>query len=184
MQLSPSWQCDSLAPPSLKEARAAGELPPNDDASRATLLWGPLSKELASQAGMWMPSATATVLLKPVVSDELRHAVLREIPRDVLPTSDDTVQSLVTRLSKSAFLEDSRVLKGGRGPQRVRLNATSYPQPRRRSWSVEVEPPCTDADGRDVVTLMNYTAYGRLASNWQARVMPRPVYGSTRRDAV
>ena len=89
---------------------------------------------------------------------------MREIPSDVLPRCDDTVSSLVSRLAQSSFLEDSRVLQGGRGPRRVRLNDTDYAQPRRRSWSVkvEVEGEGEDEVGSTTTSLLNYTAFGRL----------------------
>ena len=98
------------------------------------------------------------------------------MPQDVIPTRDDTVDSLVERLSSSTFLEDSHVQKGGCLMTRVRLNATSYSQPRRRSWSVQAAEPYTDEDGDAVSTLMSYTAFGRQAEDWEAHIMPRPVF--------
>ena len=58
------------------------------------------------------------------------------IPGAVRPVHGDTAESLKSRLSTSDFLDDIHILKGGKGPGRVRLNATSYPQPRRVTWSV------------------------------------------------
>ena len=95
---------------------------------------------------------------------------------DVIPTRDDTVDSLVARLSASSFLEDSHVQMSGCLKRRVRLNATSYSQPRRRSWSVQAAAPHTDDDGDAVSTLMSYTAFGRQAEDWEAHIMPRPVF--------
>ena len=96
----------------------------------------------------------------------------------MLPRCDDTVSSLVSRLSQSSFLEDSRVLQGGRGPRRVRLNDTDYAQPRRRSWSVkvEVEGEGEDEVGSTTTSLLNYTAFGRLPEDLEAVPMPRPVF--------
>ena len=137
------------------------------------LLWGAIDQEVSSLAGMWSPRPVASILLRPQIPPAVRDAVLAEVPADMLPTSDDTVKSLVRRLSQSAFLEDIHVLKGGKGPARVRLNATSYSQPRRRSTSVEVEPEHMDDGGDRIATRLCYTAYGRLPSDWAAEQMSR-----------
>ena len=164
------------APPTLGEALEE-RLPAADPIlSDTQLLWGPISMEVAALAKMWAPCPTATVLLRPCIPADVREAALREVPDEVLPRPSDDVASLVERLSQSHFLEDSHVLRHGSGPQRVRLNATSYPQPRRRSWSLVVEQAHEDEDGDNVRMLMNYTAYGRLPSDWEAEPMPRAVY--------
>lgn len=137
-------------------------------------LWGPIDARSAIEAGAVMP--TSSVLLRIRLPDTLRKAVLDQIPTSVLPNDADTAKSLAKRLSCATFLEDSHVLKGGCGPQRVRLNATSYPQPRRRSWSVPAGPMVEDEDGNMIRDMFMYTAYGRLAHDWEAVVMPRPVY--------
>jgi len=139
------------------------------------VLWGPISPADARAAGA--PFASSSILLRPSSIDpDLRARVLAEVPLDVIPTRDDTVTSLVERLSSSSFLEDSHVQKSGCQKTRVRLNATSYAQPRRRSWSVQVGEPYTDDDGAVVSTLMSYTAFGRVAEDWEAHLMPRPVF--------
>ena len=99
------------------------------------------------------------------------------VPDEVLPRPDDTASSLQARLAQSSFLEDIHVLKGGHGPARVRLNATCYPQPRRRSWSLaEKKDVARDQPTDDAcASLLNYTAYGRLPSDWEAVEMPPPV---------
>ena len=94
----------------------------------------------------------------------------------MLPQAGDTVKSFVARLAACAWLEDSHVLKGGAGPQRVRLNSTSYAQPRRRSYSAVVAPSYEDEHGERVWDLLCYTAYGRLPKDWEALPMPRPIY--------
>ena len=58
------------------------------------------------------------------------------IPHEVIPRFDDSAVDLRCRLRDSDFLDDIHCLKGGKGPGRVRLNATCYPQPRRVTWSV------------------------------------------------
>lgn len=156
--------------PTLAEAMA--EEPPTTPVTGACILWGPVGKEEAEVAGAAWP--TSSIVLTRCVPDKVRLAALAEVPTEVLPRQGDTVESLVARLAASEFLEDSHVLKAGSGPKRVRLNATAYSQPRRRSWSVEV----TDADPKapGSHTLLNYTAFGRLAADWRARPMPRAVY--------
>ena len=159
--------------PTLTEAE---RMPPPQDARvlrDSQLLWGPIDQQVSKLAGMWSPQPTASILLRPQIPSAVRDAVLAEVPVDVLPTPTDTVQSLVHRLSESAFLEDIHVLKGGRGPRRIRLNATPYPQPRRRSTSVEVEPEHVDDNGDRIATRLCYTAYGRLPSDWAAEPMSR-----------
>ena len=159
--------------PTLTEAQKV-ETPRDASVFRnAELLWGPIDQEVSKLAGMWSPRPTASILLRPQIPSAVRDAVLAEVPVDVLPTSTDNVRSLVRRLSDSAFLEDIHVLRGGKGPSRIRLNATSYSQPRRRSTSVEVEPEHVDADGDRVATYLCYTAYGRLPSDWAAECMSR-----------
>lgn len=171
----------SRGPPTLAEARA--EAPPVAGAAvPVKLLWGPICLRCSEHAGGTMP--TSSVLLDPMIPDQVRAGALAVIPEEVLPRLGDTAQSLARRLAESTFLEDSHVLKGGKGPQRVRLNGTTYPQPRRLSWSVLVEEPEGSSDGlclqeevSDSVTkLLNYTAHGREPSDWRSRVMPRPIY--------
>ena len=92
-------------------------------------------------------------------------AALECIPNDVLPTrtdTADTAQTLAGRLGQSAFLDDAHPLRGGNGKRkrgqshRVRLNASTYSAPRRKSWStVVVEAERVDAGGEHVVTLYN-----------------------------
>ena len=128
--------------------------PPPEDRSRpGEVVWGPIGIEDAAAAGSRMPSAS--VVLRGIV--------------------DDSAKSLISRLAASDFLEDSHVLKGGgNGRRYIRLNATGYAQPRRRSWSVLVAPPHIDEDGDCVWTGLNYTAYGRRPPDWQCKPMPRP----------
>ena len=67
------------------------------------------------------------------------------IPHEVFPRFDDSAVDLRCRLRDSDFLDDIHCLKGGKGPGRVRLNATCYPQPRedhgrRRSFRLASNP--------------------------------------------
>lgn len=148
--------------------------PPAGGIRNARVLWGPISPTQSKAAGAAYP--TSSVLLRPDIPDQVRKAAVGEVPVDVLPNAHDDADSLRRRLARSKFLEDMHVLKNGRGPDRVRLNETTYAQPRRVSWSVVVEDAHEDADGDHVTTLLNYTAYGRLPADWRARAMPAAVY--------
>ena len=140
----------------------------------AHVLWGPISPEASRRAGSAFP--TSSVLLRPELPPGVVHAATAVVPDEVLPRPEDTEHTLKARLAQSTFLEDIHVLKGGRGPARVRLNATSYPQPRRRSWSHVVEEHGADQQTDDTcASLLSYTAYGRLPSDWEAVAMPLPV---------
>ena len=122
------------------------------------LLWGPISEADARVVGAHTP--TASVLLRPALDQGIRARALAEIPVAVWSLPEDTASSLRDRIAASNFFEDSHVLKGGNGKghgKRVRLNATTYPQPRRRSWSVVVKGPHEDEDGDEVRVQLNYT---------------------------
>ena len=116
------------AHPTLSEARA-GRIPVPHVSDQTLLVWGPVSVEESQSVGASHPASS--VVLQLCVPEELRRAVLAEVPADVLPRPDDDAKSLKERLTGSTFLEDSHVLKNGKGPSRVRLNGTCYPQPRR-----------------------------------------------------
>ena len=127
------------------------------------------------EAGAAFP--TSSVLLRPELPCGVAEAATAVVPDEVLARPDDTASTLRARLAQSSFLEDIHVLKGGSGPARVRLNATCYPQPRRRSWSLaEKKDVARDQPTDDAcASLLNYTAYGRLPSDWEAVEMPLPV---------
>ena len=89
-------------PPTIEEVRSI--LPPDWHDARITVeevLWGPISPADARAAGA--PFATSSILLRPGIDPELRARVLAEVPLDVIPSGDDTVASLVARLSIFLF---------------------------------------------------------------------------------
>ena len=59
---------------------------------------------------------------------------------------------LAERIGRSVFLDDAHPLRSGSGKckrnqsMHIRLNASRYSAPRRKSWSVVVEAECVDAD--------------------------------------
>lgn len=168
--------CPDREWPSLSEASQMKRIEPATD-MLGELLWGPIAEADARDVGAHSP--TATVLLRPALDQGIRARALAEIPVAMWSLPEDTASSLRDRIAASDFFEDSHVLKGGNGRgtgRRVRLNATTYPQPRRRSWSVTVKGPHVDEDGDVVQRLLNYTAAGRNPSDWRAARMPRSVF--------
>ena len=146
----------------------------------SSLAWGPVSDSTAVLLGS--AHGVKSVCITPKLSPFLAAAALGCIPADVRPKFTDSAESLAECVGRSAFLDDAHVLRGGNGKRkrgqamRVRLNATAYSAPRRKSWSVVVEPERVDADGDSVLTLYNYNAYGRTADDVRCAAMPRPVF--------
>ena len=139
------------------------------------LLWGPISLQESSLAGARFP--TSSVLLKPQLPDGIAQAALKNVPLNLFPRSGDTPETLCERIAASSYIENSHVLKGGNGPQRVALKTTTYPQPRRRSLSVQIDSiPSQVSEGSSKTTLFNYSAFGRAAADWEAYLMPRAVF--------
>lgn len=144
-------------------------------AVEATVAWGPVSKEVATLAGALVP--TSSVLLVPNIPQTLKDEVLALIPSGAWTVAGESPSALAARLAKLSFFEDAHVLKGGgAGKSRVRLLATKYGQPRRKGWSVQVQPPRRLPDGTLAADYLNYTAYGRLAEDWEADQMPTPIW--------
>jgi hypothetical protein len=146
-------------PPTLAEVRAIVP-PPTDDTDEVEveeLLWGPISPAVAWEAGSGFPASS--ILLKPSIDPELRAQVLAEVPPDVIPTCDDTVDSLVARLSASSFLEDSHVQMSGCLKRRVRLNAMLLLQVCERG---------------DFVTRLQESSLPSIQPNWQHQYTSLP----------
>ena len=106
----------------------------SNELSSHTVLWGPVTREAARAAGCVAPASS--VLLKPADIHgfaKARAAALACIDPDIYPRSDDTPEKLATRLSGCAFLDEINAKKGGHGKagRRVKLNSTTYAQPRR-----------------------------------------------------
>ena len=116
--MSFSSHASSTEPVTLEEVERISA-PTLDESRRLAgrLLWGPIPANIAKDAGAAFP--TASVLLQPHVTPELRAALMREIPADVLPQPGDTAPILARRLAGSTFLEDSHVLKGAMSATRA-----------------------------------------------------------------
>ena len=149
-------------------------------------VWGPVSLIEARYYGA--PAACLTVSRKPHLTDNLRvilERVQKLVPVEIFPTHDDTPQDLARRHQESLYLDDIHVLRHGNGKGgRVALNGTTYPQPRRVTYSVI---PRESQD--DFMTFVNngvpedatlplfaYTQHGRLPADWRCRLMPLEIY--------
>ena len=142
-------------------------------------VWGPVSLEDAMTVGCMQ--GVASVVIRPAIAPCFAAAAMQCVPSELLPRDDDTVETLVARIGASAFLDDAHVLNAGNGKRgstgkRKRLNETAYPAPRRKSWSVVVQPEGVAEDGQSVLTLYNYSAFGRAASDVRCAPMPSPVF--------
>ena len=141
------------------------------------LEWGPIPREDGLTLGAL--GGVCSILVRPPDSHQqwvsgLMERVRALIPDVLLPDrSQDDAEALVKRLAASDFLDDIHVLKGGKGPRRVQLNATHYPQPRRVTWS---EEGCSEEPAPEgFVWLYAYTQVYREPEDWCCRVMPPEV---------
>jgi hypothetical protein len=141
-----------------------------------TRLWGPVQEARAREIGAL--AAATSVLIEPKEVNEDLEAALRElIPLHVLPLPGDTAEALRVRLSASSFLHDAWVLRDGNGRRGyIRLNTTSYGQPRRVRWSKEVVGQHMDDNGDQVVGCVAYPHYyTRSPLDQTCEVMPPAV---------
>ena len=95
----------------------------------------------------------------------------------MLPSQSDSAESLRVRLSESNFLHEAWVLRDGHGRRGyIRLNATSYPQPRRVRWSKEIISEHVDSSGDRVVGCVAYPHYYQRSPHDQTcHIMPAAV---------
>ena len=160
--------------PTIDDVRAC-TAPGADEASPLRdLLWGPVPQEEAMRCGVHV--SAVSLLFRVDVCAELRSRVLALIPAEVLPQAGDTRRSLTLRLATSDWLDDIHFLRKGKGPGYPRLNETTYPQPRRVTWSVLADEPFLDGDGDLVYPLFVYTQYGRRPDDFRCRPMPMDVF--------
>jgi hypothetical protein len=100
--------------------------------------------------------------------------VTGDLDRMLIPVSTDDKRSLVGRISKSKYLDDIVVYY----PQPSVLNEsfTSH-QPKRRSEGIVKKSVHVfhgsngEGQSKRIITLPNYTSYGRHQDNWQGRPM-------------
>ena len=140
----------------------------------AVRLWGPVQKERAEELGAL--AASCSVLLKPLqLPAETLRNMQQLVPNDILPAMSDTAASLCARLKSSTFLHPTWYLKSKVGHSRhIKVNETSYPQPRRVRWSKVAIPEHIDEDGDRVVGLLGYPhIYSRSKADVTCEVMPQ-----------
>jgi hypothetical protein len=156
----------------LMEEASPGLSPPSDHIRT----WGPILK--ANAEGCGAPAPAASVLLRPtdIALVNAARSVLALLPDALIPKSSDTATSLAQRLKQSDFLDPTQALSKGNGSKGlVALNASTYPQPRRKCWSVTADE--TDAslatNHNQVVGLL---AYRTSDVNFHSTPMPLPVF--------
>ena len=139
------------------------------DLKMAVRLWGPVQKERAEEVGAL--AAACSVLLKPLqLPAEMLRNMQQLVPNDILPAMSDTAASLCARLKSSSFLHPTWYLKSKVGHSRhIKVNETSYPQPRRVRWSKVAIPEHIDEDG-DRVVLVSLATHTFTAG--QKRMLP------------
>ena len=97
-----------------------------------TIVWGPISEERAVRFSAI--SGCESVLIRPTTTLEIEDIMrrIRELMPDAMfPRADDDAKSLAQRLGDCDFLDDIHCRKGGTGRKYIRLNQTTYAQPRR-----------------------------------------------------
>ena len=138
--------------------------------------WGPVSKEEALDVRSRWPALS--VLLTPSVQPNHIQAIQDLIPDEVWPRADDTANSLRQRLSNCTFLDDILFPRNGSSATMVHLNATTYSQPRRVTWSVVTQDSVSSSTQEtvDAVSLFTYTQYRRRPDNFMCRPMPLSLF--------
>ena len=123
----------------------------------------------------------------------IRHDVLKPVLDSIdpllIPTEDDNKKSLIEKTSKSSTLDElnsyypapRRKSKARwhwtRNGKLTRQNASGWTQARRRSMSIVKERVHVyngddgEGQGRSVISLFNYTSFGRHPDDWRGRPM-------------
>ena len=168
---------------SLRDVEAATErFAGSQDVQPHERLWGPVMEDVASARGALAPASS--VLIRPVGDSQLESAAARAMalfPDDVFPSAEDTADTLAARLGGCDFLDDIHFKKGGhgKGGATTAINMSKYRQPRRKTWSVEVDssqdqPP--EPEDQASRALFAYTQFGRKPSDWRSSPMPLEVW--------
>ena len=80
------------------------------------VVWGPIDGPTAERLGL--SSEVESRLIRPAAPEVARaaEAVLKLVPKNVLPVEGDTAESLVARLESSDWLDGMEVKEGGHAP--------------------------------------------------------------------
>ena len=133
---------------------------PHKEVNAFEVVWGPVPDDIGVRNGAL--SGCDSVLICPRVTPQLESIMQRVralMPDSMFPRDDDDSKSLAQRLAECDYLDDIHCQKGGTGKRRIRLNATTYAQPRRITYS-EFVPGEDDDDSTDLWHLFAYTQYG------------------------
>ena len=150
-------------------------------------------EELKGKGGVYsIPSGQSlpingivSVNLEIKIPDNILSPVLSKIDPALVPTEGDTDDSLIGRISRSSYLDEitsyyPRTKKQSdysRSKLTRQNGSKGWRQPKRRSESIVVKPEHVyeggdgEGIGREVMTLFNYTSYGRYPDDWRARPM-------------
>lgn len=148
---------------------------PHKEVNAFEVVWGPVPDDIGVRNGAL--SGCDSVLICPRVTPQLESIMQRVralMPDSMFPRDDDDSKSLAQRLAECDYLDDIHCQKGGTGKRRIRLNATTYAQPRRITYS-EFVPGEDDDDSTDLWHLFAYTQYGRQPEDWRCHPMPAPI---------
>ncbi len=125
--------------------------------------------------GLW----SCNIQLKNEDDICLLNKIVRDVDFSILPTSNDTKESLIKRISNSKYLDDIVIYY----PTYSVLNETIQShQPKRRSEGVVMGSTYRydgndgDGEGKFVIKLPNYTSYVRHPDNWHGRPMKNSTF--------
>jgi hypothetical protein len=122
------------------------------------------------------PSGYSTVLFDGVQECDV-DPVFQYIPSAAICKDYLNVNDLVQALGVCDELDDIHVMKRGMSREKVRLNTTEYPQPRRITWSVEIgDCYMLKSTGPTVRDLFCYGQSFRNKLDWKARSMPNEIF--------
>ena len=78
---------------------------------------------------------TQSLEFLPQLNKSVVAAALALVPSELKSKKNDTVDMLILRIASTNWFDqlDALVAGGSKGKKRVRLNATDYSQPRRKS---------------------------------------------------
>ena len=94
----------------------------------------------------------------PQIREEVVANALAQIPDALKTDARDTKETLIQKIRSIGWFDEQFPLQGGgrRGKKRVRLTATDYSTPRRKSWSVVVQDAHENNSGSLVRTMYSY----------------------------
>ena len=121
----------------------------------------------------------SSVLLHVDVPNDILTSVIDEIDPNLFPRSNDTPETLTDRISHSSYLDEMSSFASAPSTSKlIRQNSqVKWNQPKRRSTSLVIRPKHIyrgrdgEGQGEEVMTLFNYTSYGRYPDDWRGRPM-------------